>query len=234
MYHTHSRGTFFIRWLICTAVTVFLILTYQGVQAAKEKRHALTSHLRKVNAGTELSRKESAFAFSRFRTPLYSAEPTGAASVEVIDREAATKTHQLAPLIAGLRQHEIDARQTAHGILITLPAELFTFASVSLTNTARGQLRQVAAALGSRATGRIARITGYAPRLEPSLCTDALDLQGIESVALALEASGVGRDRLQLPHDRYLTSSAVPQESRAVGLPPALAEFRVDILIAEQ
>lgn len=138
------------------------------------------------------------------------------------------------PLVEELRRQNLQVHETPQGVVVTLPADLFTFPAVQLTNAARVHLRHIAAILSPHRDDYRLSVTGYVPVGTRLLCTKGIDVHGAETTAFGLEAAGLSRYQMQVQSDSHATSRMVEDSStQNLTLPAELEKFRVEILITD-
>jgi outer membrane protein OmpA-like peptidoglycan-associated protein len=99
-------------------------------------------------------------------------------------------------LLEELKKQNLEARETERGVVVNLPDVLFEFGKSNLTTSAREKARTIADILGNQARGRRVSIEGHTDSIGSDAANQALSERRANSVAVALENEGVGRDRI--------------------------------------
>ena len=100
-------------------------------------------------------------------------------------------------LLDELRRRNLDARETARGVVVNLPDVLFEFDRADLTRDARRTVRDIADVLTRSARGRQVSIEGHTDSVGSEAYNQHLSQTRAESVADALVNGGVNRRRVR-------------------------------------
>jgi outer membrane protein OmpA-like peptidoglycan-associated protein len=100
-------------------------------------------------------------------------------------------------LLEELRRQNLEARETTRGVVVNLPDVLFQFGQADLTPSAQEKVRDIAAVLNDRARDRRVAIEGHTDSIGGAGSNQRLSERRAQSVALALENSGMSRQRIE-------------------------------------
>ena len=99
-------------------------------------------------------------------------------------------------LLEELKKQNLEARETERGVVVNLPDVLFEFGKANLTSGARDKTRDIAGVLTNQAQGRRVSIEGHTDSIGSDSANQALSERRADSVAVALENEGVGKERI--------------------------------------
>ena len=99
-------------------------------------------------------------------------------------------------LLEELKKQNLEARETERGVVVNLPDVLFEFNKVDLTNEARTKVRSISEVLNDQAKGRRVAVEGHTDSIGSDAYNQKLSERRAESVASALENSGVSSQRV--------------------------------------
>lgn len=99
-------------------------------------------------------------------------------------------------LLEELKRQNIEARETERGVVVNLPDVLFEFGKADLTNDAWAKTRDIAGILNTQARGRNISVEGHTDSIGSDAYNQRLSEQRAQTVASALEASGVSSQRI--------------------------------------
>lgn len=97
-----------------------------------------------------------------------------------------------------LKRRNLDAQETDRGVIVNLPDVLFAFNRADLTTNAWTKVRDIADVLNDQAHGRFVSIEGHADAIGSETYNQQLSERRAESVAIALQQSGVSSRRLTI------------------------------------
>jgi len=150
----------------------------------------------------------------------------------VTDHARQLPVEDLAQRLVATLQKDVEVRQIPQGVVISLPATMFEFAAIDLTQAGRVTIRRIAAALDTLAHDQRVSITAYVPPTVRRICSADLDVEGVEKVALSLEASGISRHRMRLSHEQN-RHSADCCSGRTTLLSPSIDQLSVQLRIED-
>jgi outer membrane protein OmpA-like peptidoglycan-associated protein len=99
-------------------------------------------------------------------------------------------------LLEELRRQNLEARETERGVVVNLPDVLFDFGKADLTGEARTKIESMSQVLNNQARGRRVSVEGHTDSIGSDTYNQRLSERRAESVAVALENSGVSPDRI--------------------------------------
>jgi outer membrane protein OmpA-like peptidoglycan-associated protein len=108
-------------------------------------------------------------------------------------QQAIAKNRQL---IEELRKQNLEARETERGVVVNLPDVLFDFGKATLTGDARSKIHSISDVLNNQARGRRISVEGHTDSVGSEAFNQRLSERRAESVASALENSGVSSQRV--------------------------------------
>jgi outer membrane protein OmpA-like peptidoglycan-associated protein len=98
-------------------------------------------------------------------------------------------------LLEELKRQNLDVRETERGVVVNLPDVLFEFGKSNLTSSARMRVEDIADVLKSQPDRRLS-VEGHTDSIGSEAANQALSERRADSVAGALEASGVSGGRI--------------------------------------
>ena len=99
-------------------------------------------------------------------------------------------------LLDELRRRDLDARETARGVVVNLPDVLFRFDRADLTVEAQETVRAIAEVLTRGGRDRHVSVEGHTDAVGSEAYNQRLSEERARRVAAALVADGIGRDRI--------------------------------------
>jgi outer membrane protein OmpA-like peptidoglycan-associated protein len=99
-------------------------------------------------------------------------------------------------LLEELKKQNLEARETERGVVVNLPDVLFGFGKADLTSEAQDKTRDIAGVLNNQAQGRRVSIEGHTDSVGSDAYNQQLSEQRAQTVAGALEMSGVSNQRI--------------------------------------
>lgn len=100
-------------------------------------------------------------------------------------------------LINELKRRNLDARQSARGVIVNLPDILFAFGKADLTREARAKVRDIAEILNGRAARRRVSVEGHTDSIGTVAYNQRLSEARAHAVASALIDNGVAAARIR-------------------------------------
>jgi outer membrane protein OmpA-like peptidoglycan-associated protein len=99
-------------------------------------------------------------------------------------------------LLEELRKQNLEARETERGVVVNLPDVLFEFGKSDLTSEARAKADDISGILNNQAQGRRVAVEGHTDSIGSEATNQRLSERRAQSVASALEGSGVSSQRI--------------------------------------
>ena len=99
-------------------------------------------------------------------------------------------------LLEELKRRNLEARETARGVVVNLPDVLFEFGRSDLTGDAQSRVQGIADVLNDQAQGRRVSIEGHTDAIGSEEANQLLSERRADSVAGALTTSGVDQARV--------------------------------------
>jgi outer membrane protein OmpA-like peptidoglycan-associated protein len=99
-------------------------------------------------------------------------------------------------LIEELKKQNLEARETDRGVVVNLPDVLFEFGRANLTNDARSKISTISDVLNDQAKERRVSVEGHTDSIGSESMNQGLSERRAESVATALEETGVSSRRV--------------------------------------
>lgn len=99
-------------------------------------------------------------------------------------------------LLEELKRQQLDASETDRGVVVNLPDVLFEFGKANLTPFAWEKVRRIATVLNDHARQRQVAVEGHTDSIGSEAFNQQLSERRAASVRIALEDSGVSRQRL--------------------------------------
>lgn len=99
-------------------------------------------------------------------------------------------------LLEELKKQNLEARETDRGVVVNLPDVLFEFGKANLTGDARAKIRTISDVLNNQAQGRRVAVEGHTDSIGSEASNQRLSERRADSVAVALEDTGVSPQRV--------------------------------------
>lgn len=234
MQQTYQQHPVMVSWIARLCVAGFLALSVNVQPTESDSKSSDDLELATAGVASERKRDDPSIKRSPLQAPFRGEGRSSKPEWKEIRAGQPSGIRNRHPLVEELRRHNLYVHETPQGVVVTLPADLFTFTAVQLTNAARVQLRHIAASLSPHRDDYRLSVTGYVPAGTRLQCTKEIDIQGAETTTFGLEAAGLSRYQMQVQPASHPTSILVQGSSTQDLISPAeLEKFRVEILITD-